>query len=119
MAFEKRAIENILGGHSPTLYFKGEGQFLSSLGIDPDIALPVGGSIGSRRQSGVIAPVGYSEATDTSDKIDSAPMWIITDPKTAGISHYYLASGRLASYPAALDESTYPCRPVAQTDRER
>ena len=56
-------VESILGGQSPTIYFKGEGQFLSSLGIDPDLSLP--SNPFSDKQSGAIAPSKYTEFSST------------------------------------------------------
>lgn len=94
-------ISNILGGQSPTLFFKGEGQFISSLGIDPDISLP--SSPFSNRASGVIAPTRYSKFSGAN--VNSAPMWIITNPKDNKI-YTYLANGKFISYTSALGTET-------------
>lgn len=101
MAEKTFKIENILGGQSPTIFFRNEGQFLSSAGIDPDLAFP--GSPFTNRASGAIAPIGYAAFSGAA--VNGAPMWIITNPKN-NLVYTYLASGRLISYSSVLGSET-------------
>ena len=95
-------IESILGGHSPTIFFKsGEGQFISSVGIDPDNTY-IPDSF-SNRSLGVITPVSYSKFSNT--EVNAAPIWIITNPKNAKV-YTYLANGKFISYTATLTTET-------------
>jgi len=72
-------IESILGGHAPITGFAGEGQFLSSLGIDP--SSPSSGSTGAYRSSGFLVQNLSSEITSS---LASPPMWFLTSMKNGG-----------------------------------
>jgi len=90
-------VKSILGGQTPTLYFRTEGQFQSSLGIDPDIGLP--GNPFSLKQTGAIAPTNYTEFSGAA--VDDATMWLITNPRNALI-YAYLSDGLSATNSGAL-----------------
>lgn len=107
-------IASILGGHGPTAYFMGEGQFLSSIGIDPDIQGPV---TAFSRNTGAIAPSRYQTFSDS--LVDDTPMWLITNPKNALI-YTYLSdeagatnSGALISYTSGFGSETDIGTPTA------
>lgn len=70
-------IRSIFDGWAPSFAFGQEDQFLSSIGIDPD--MPATDSGDDLRTGGYIRPVANAPIDDTS--IDAAPVAIITTPK--------------------------------------
>jgi len=74
---------------------------LSSLAIDPDIGLP--STPFSNRATGAITPAAYS--TFSSTVVNSAPMWIITNPKNT-LLYTYLLNGRFVSHTSGLASET-------------
>jgi len=94
-------IDSILGGHSATQYVTQQGQFLQSIGIDPD--LPISDSVGDRLASGMIRPSGYAKFS--SSNITSDVVAIITTPKTALI-YVVQSNGKLVSYDSAFGTET-------------
>lgn len=82
-------IESILGGHSQTSHFSGQGQDRASLGIDP--AFPINDSF-SDATSGV--PSGLLRPTSAKDIsggiISHPPMWIVSTSKADGYGSIYL-----------------------------
>lgn len=94
----KLQITSILGGISELWGQQGEGQFLTSLGIDPE------GAFGSlTKSSGGIYPTRFTEFS-TSD-LSSAPMWITGAPTTTGV-FVYEANGTLRSYASTLTSAS-------------
>lgn len=90
----KGQVASILGGISETWNQSGEGQFLASLGIDPEAA--TGALI---KSSGGIIPSPYSEFSSAS--VGAAPMWITGVSTSSGVWSY-LADGSLVTYSAVL-----------------
>ena len=70
-------IESILGGQSPTEYFSGKDQFLSSLAIDPD--LPKDDESTTFKMSGLVRPSALAKFSGT--EVTGTPLWIVTNPK--------------------------------------
>lgn len=96
MAIINLQITSIMGGHSPLFHGAGEGQFISSLAIDPEASE-------SLKPSGYILPVGYAKFS--SSVPSGAPMWIVTNPVNQ--NHYvYGADGELYSYDSVLSSET-------------
>lgn len=93
-------IKSVLGGHSSAAYFGQKGQFLASVGIDP--GLPVSASAVDK-PSGAIMPTRYEAFSG--NEVNSAPMWIVTNPKNE-LVYAYLANGRLISYSNTLGSET-------------
>ena len=81
-------INNILGGQSPLYHGAGEGQFSSSVAIDPEYST-------SFKPSGHIMPVGYSKFSSTG--VSGAPMWMMTNPVN-NLLYTYNSDGELISY---------------------
>jgi len=98
---ELKQVKSILNGQSPTVFFMSEGQYLSSVGIDPDIPLP--NTPLTNRAAGVITPSSYIKFTST--VVNSAPMWIVTNPKNALI-YSYLSNGRFVSHSSSFTDET-------------
>lgn len=95
-------IDSIFGGHQATQYFGGKGEFLTSIGIDPD--LPISDSAGSGspaniKTSGLIRPSVYTKFSSTG--LSAAPKWILTAPELTNV-YAYAADGELISYSSAL-----------------
>lgn len=97
----KIKFNSIWNGVAPSQYFQKEGQFLNSIGIDPD--LPISDAVGDRRTSGALRPSGYASFDSTQN--DGNPYWIMTSPKTALI-YTYLSSGKFNSYTSAFGSET-------------
>lgn len=95
-------ITNILGGISPASYFGPEGNYISSIAIDPDMPITDSGT-GSIRTAGQIRPVGYA-AFDGSE-ITGNPYWFLTNPKNTNI-YVYQNSGKVTSYSSSLGSET-------------
>lgn len=81
-------IESILAGQSPLYHGAGEGQFMTSVAIDPEYAL-------SYKPSGYVLPVMYSKFSSTG--VSGAPMWFMTNPVN-GLLYSYNMDGELISY---------------------
>ena len=94
-------IDSIFEGQSPSSNFAQEGQFLSSVAIDPeasntDVATDL-------KPSGIIRPVAYEKFSDTI--LDQVPLWIITTPKDTTI-YVYGNAGDLITYDSDLANET-------------
>lgn len=90
-------ISSILGGWSDLQNVGSEGEFLASIGIDPEDNLE------NTRPSGVIAPTLYSKFS--AGQLTAAPMWISGAPTSAGV--YVLdMNGSLLSYSVTLATSS-------------
>lgn len=94
-------IESIFGGRSTTEYFssKGAGQFLSSLGIDPE--MPKDDS--SLRPSGLIRPTSLSKFSGSA--VNATPLFFVVNPKDSNV-YVYLSSGKFISYSSSLSSET-------------
>jgi hypothetical protein len=90
-------IDSIFAGMMPSATFGQAGEFLQSLGIDPDV--PLTDSATDIKTGGMIRPVQYSAFSST--EIDSPPIAIITNPKNT-LTYVVLANGKLVSYTSAL-----------------
>lgn len=97
----KFTINSILGGQSPLMYQAAENQFLTSIGIDPDIAVDFGSS--KVKTGGMITPTQYS--TFSGANISGAPMWIITNPKDTNV-YVYASDGKFVSYTNTFGSET-------------
>jgi len=75
-------ISSIFGGYSNTDYFNIAGQFLSSLGIDPDMPSTDTGN----KASGYIRPTSMEDFSDS--ELTGSPLFIITNPKNSTIYVY-------------------------------
>lgn len=92
-------INSILGGISPAQYFRSEGQYLASIGVDPD--MPISSS--AKRTSGAIVPVVYEEFSGAN--VNASVVAIIRTPKNTNI-YVVLSNGRLISYNSSLGDET-------------
>lgn len=99
MAKKQIIISTILGGWSPAEYFAIQGQFRSSLGIDPD--MPKDES--TKRASGLIRPTSLAKFSSTN--VSDVPYWFGTTPKDTKI-YAYMKDGKVATYAAALTTET-------------
>lgn len=94
-------IKSLLNGQQTAYHVGGEGQFLDSLGIDPDHIGKLSDT--QKKASGVITPTTYTAFSGAN--VNSAPVAIITNPKDA-LVYAILANGRLISYSSALASET-------------
>lgn len=92
-------INSILGGISPSQYFRSEGQYLASIGVDPD--LPVSSS--DKRTSGALVPVVYEKFSGS--EVNTHPIAIIRTPKNTNV-YVVLANGKLISYSSSFGSET-------------
>lgn len=90
-------INSIWEGITPSQYFTRPGNYLASIGIDPD--LPTSDAVGDRQTSGLLRPSGY--AGFSSGNVNANPYWVLTTPKTS-LMYTYLNNGRLVSYNSGL-----------------
>ncbi len=90
-------ITSVFEGVSPSSYFSRQGNYLASIGVDPD--LPQNDAVGTRQTSGLLRPSGY--ASFDSGNVTGNPYWILTSPKTA-LVYAYMNDGKLVSYTTAL-----------------
>ena len=92
-------ISSVFGGWSISDYFNASGQFLSSIGIDPDFP-----SLDSGNK-----PCGYIRSTAmvkfSGTNVNATPMWILTNPKNA-LVYVILSNGRIISYNSSLAGET-------------
>jgi hypothetical protein len=94
-------IDSIFDGIMPSSNFGGKGQYLSGIGIDPDI--PATDSATDLKTAGIIRPVNYVAFSGAA--VDSAPIAIITNPKNT-LTYVILANGKLVSYDSSLGSET-------------
>lgn len=90
-------IDSIFEGHQPSFYAGQAGQFLDSIGIDPDV--PLTDDSTDLKASGALRPVAYRQFSGA--EIDAAPISIITTPKNT-LTYVILTNGKLVSYTSAL-----------------
>lgn len=94
-------IDSIFEGMMPSANFGGEGQFLQSIGIDPDV--PTTDSATDIKTGGFIRPVSYAAFSST--EIDSPAIAIITTPQSDE-TWVILANGKIVAYDDALTSAT-------------
>jgi hypothetical protein len=90
MALKEVRFNSILGGISPSQYVMQDGQYLASLGVDPDLPL----SSSDIRTSGAIVPSIYTKFSGSN--VTAAPVAIINNPKNT-LTYVVLSNGRLIS----------------------
>lgn len=95
MARQEFRIDSISGGWSRSLYEPQKGQYLASIGIDPDLPL----TVSSVRTSGGIIPSIYTKFSGT--EFTGSPKWIITNPKTTD-TYIYASDGKLHSFNSSI-----------------
>lgn len=98
---QKITINSIFEGQQPSFHFGQAGQFLSSIGIDPDV--PLSDTATDIKTSGVLRPVKY--AAFSGAPVNSHPIAIITNPKNA-LVYAILRNGKLISYSSSLGSET-------------
>lgn len=96
-------IESILGGHSALSHFSGEGQFKSSLGIDPAQPINDGTTNVSFVASGLIRPAASEKFSGTT--VTGAPMWFVPSPKD-GLTYVFDSLGSVYSIGATFGSVT-------------
>lgn len=94
-------ISTVFEGQQPSFTFGGPGQFLTSLGIDPDV--PITDTATDIKTGGAIRPVAYAKFS--SSLVTAAPVAIITSPKNT-LVYVVLTNGRLISYTSSFGSET-------------
>ena len=94
-------IETIFGGFGETEFFGQKGQFLASIGLDPDMPK----DDNSLKISGYLRPTAMEKFSGI--EITGNPMWIITNPKTNNI-YVYATDGKIHLVSSALAMGTSP-----------
>lgn len=101
MKVQTLTIDSILGGHSSSPYLYAKGQFLNSIGIDPD--LPITDGANDYLAGGLLRPTSYADFSGAN--VTGTPKAIITNPKDSKV-YVYLDNGRVISYTSALASET-------------
>ena len=96
MAKKTITISSIFEGMQGSKFFGGEQQFLSSIGIDPDMPIA---DTSDTKTAGFIRPVNYT--TFSSTEIDAAPIAIINEPHS-NMTWTVLTNGKVRAYTDAL-----------------
>lgn len=99
MAKQIFTINTILPGWSPSEFFYLQGQFLSSIGIDPE--MPRDDS--STKPSGLIRPTAMEKIS--ADAITGVPVWMETNDKDANI-YVYAKDGKVHTIASNLTMGT-------------
>lgn len=94
-------INTIFDGFQPSALFGQDDEYLSAIGIDPD--MPITDAATDVKTGGVIRPVQYG--TFSGGLVDSHPIWIGTTPKTTKI-YAVLGNGKLLSYTSSFGSET-------------
>lgn len=94
-------IESIFDGWQPSYHFGKKGQFLRSIGIDPDV--PLSDTSTDIMTSGVLRPVNYAKFSGAG--ITAAPIAVITVPQNSNV-YVVTADGKLVSYSSAFASET-------------
>lgn len=90
-------IDSIFEGFMPSALFGSSGQYLSAIGIDPDV--PLTDSATDIKTGGCIRPVQYAQFSST--EIDAAPIAIINEPKS-DMTWVILSNGKVVAYKDTL-----------------
>jgi hypothetical protein len=104
MSLKTLKINQIFQGHSPSLYFGGEGTYATSVAIDPDLpslSTPILST--GVRTSGFIVPVGYAKFSGS--LVNAPVIKLITNPKNT-LTYAVLTNGRLISYNSSFASET-------------
>jgi hypothetical protein len=96
---EKIIISNIWGGISPSKYYSSSGQFLSSLGIDPDMPITDNASEQNGSACGFIRPNRLASA----GSLTAAATWFDTEPKT-GKTYIHTRDGKFYTITSAFND---------------
>ncbi len=94
-------IDSIFEGWMPSAQFGQKGEYLASIGIDPD--MPLTDATTDIKTGGAIRPVNYTAFSGTA--VNASPIAIITTPKNTNI-YVVLTNGRLISYSSTLTSET-------------
>jgi hypothetical protein len=94
-------INSIFEGWQPVTVAGKPGQFLTSIGIDPDV--PLSDVSTDIKTAGVLRPVKYAKFSGSN--VTSYPIAIIKNPKNA-LTYTVLSNGRLISYDSAQASET-------------
>jgi hypothetical protein len=94
-------IDSIFDGIMPSSNFGGKGQYLSGIGIDPDV--PASDSASDLKTAGIIRPVNYVAFSGSA--VTAAPIAIINTPKNT-LTYAILSNGRIVSYDSSLANET-------------
>lgn len=97
MGLRTEVLQSIFEGHQQSSQFGSPGQFMDSIGIDPD--MPVTDDNDDIKPGGVIRPVNYVQFTG--EEITSSPIAIIPNPKDSYI-YVVLSEGKILRYSSEL-----------------
>jgi|ERR1051326_3586913 hypothetical protein len=100
------SIDSILGGEQASEFYGQKGQFLSSIGINPDF--PKDDS--SRQASGFLRPTAMAKFSGST--VTGVPLWIIPNPKDTNI-YVYANDGKLHSVSSSLSMNSNPTAPTS------
>lgn len=92
-------ISNVLGGWSISDYLTSPGEFLSSIGIDPDLPATDGGN----KPSGYIRPSAFAKFSGAN--VNATPKFIQVNPKNDKI-YTILDNGKFISYTKTFTSET-------------
>jgi len=81
----------------PSSLFGSDGQYLTAVGIDPDV--PASDSASDVKTAGIIRPVNYEQFSST--EINAAPIKILNNPKD-NLTWVILSNGKVVVYTSAL-----------------
>lgn len=101
MAQIQITIDSVYDGFMPTGQVGQRGQYLSALGIDPD--MPISDASGDTRASAAIRPVSYQPFSGP--LVSSYPIAIIPNPKNP-LTYVVLRDGKILSYDSALESGS-------------
>jgi hypothetical protein len=90
-------IDSIFNGQMPSALFGNKGQFLASIGIDPDVPATDGAT--DLKTAGIIRPVNYAKFSST--EVSAQPLAIMGVPYNTNL-YYVMADGNLKSYDSNL-----------------
>lgn len=94
-------IDDIFSGWMPSAQYGQKGEYLTSIGIDPD--MPLSDSSSDIKTGGAIRPVNYVAFSGAN--VTAPPVAIITTPKNTNV-YVVLTNGRLISYNSSLASET-------------
>jgi hypothetical protein len=98
MAVKTFQIQSVLGGQSATLYHPNQGQFLSSIAVDPEVNI----NSALIKPGGTLTPTRLTKFSGSN--VNASPMWIKTTPKDDKL-YVYLNNGRFISYSTGFSET--------------
>lgn len=101
-------IQSVFQGISAAQNFAGEGQFDSSIGIDPD--MPINDTV--TRTSGYLRPTAMEKFS--ASEVTGVPLWIIPNPKTS-TTYVYANDGKVHAVTSGLAMDTAPTAPSSSS----